>query len=324
MDLILYIVIFIVVLAVTQSLFMLLRSGRFNPEVGRLRREIKGLSAERAGAGNVDIVKKRTLSAIPWLNEALLGLRVPTLSRMERLLVQGDVTQPLGFFLLLSAVSAAGVGFLIFLLTRNLAVSILLAMLAALLPWLYVIVRKRRRLARFEQQLPDALDMIARALKAGHAFNGGLQMVAIEFADPAKVEFRKTLDEINFGVSYEDALRNMADRVDCPDLKFFALSVIIQRQSGGNLAEILEKISYLIRERFKLHGKVKALTGEARASAIILSLLPFFMAATIYILNRSYMEILFRETVGQWMVAGALAMMFLGMLAMKHMVSIKV
>jgi len=324
MDLILFFVIFIVVLAVTQSLFLLLRSGRFNPEVGRLRKEIKGLSADRAGASGVDIVKKRTLSSIPWLNEALLGHKVPTLSRLEKFLAQGDVTQPLGFYLLLSAVSAAGIGFLFFLLSRNLAVSILMAMLAAPLPWLYVMVRKKRRLARFEKQLPDALDMIARSLKAGHAFNGGLQMVVMEFADPAKTEFRKTLDEINFGVGYEDALRNMADRVDCPDLKFFALSVIIQRQSGGNLAEILEKISSLIRERFKLFGKVKALTGEARISAVILSLLPFFMAAAIYFLNRGYLEILIREPVGRIMAVTALVMMIFGIFAMTRMISIKV
>ena len=222
---------------------MLLRSGRFNPEVGRLRREIKGLSADRAGAGGVDIVKKRTLSAIPWLNEALLGLQVPTLSRLERLLVQGDVTQPLGFYLLLSAVLAAASGFSSSCSPATLRSRSCWRCWRPRCPGSTSCVRKKRRLARFEQQLPDALDMIARSLKAGHAFNGGLQMVVMEFADPAKIEFRKTLDEINFGVSYEDALRNMADRVDCPDLKFFALSVIIQRQSGGNLAEILEKIS---------------------------------------------------------------------------------
>ncbi len=142
--------------------------------------------------------------------------------------------------------------------------------------------------------------MIARALKAGHAFNGGLQMVVMEFADPARTEFRKTLDEINFGLSYEDALRNMTERVDCTDLKFFVLSVIIQRQSGGNLAEILEKISGLIRERFKLHGKVMALTGEARISAVILTILPFAIAGAIFILNRPYIEILFQEPVGQY------------------------
>ena len=323
MDLVLFVVIFIVVLAVTQSLFMLVRS-RFNPEVDRLRKEIKSLSSERAAAGGVDIVKRRTLSEIPWLNEILLGLHVPTLSRMERLLAQGDIRQPLGFYLLLTAVLAAGTGLICFMLTRGIAESILAAALAAPLPWLYVLIRKKKRMARFEAQLPDALEMIARALKAGHAFNGGLQMITMEFADPARTEFRKTLDEINFGVSYEDALRNLAERVDCPDLKFFALSVIIQRQSGGNLAEILEKIGYLIRERFKLHGKVKALTGEARASALILSLLPFFMTAVLFFINRPYIEILFKDPVGRLMVVVAVVMMALGILAMKRMVSIKV
>jgi len=166
--------------------------------------------------------------------------------------------------------------------------------------------------------------MIARSLRAGHAFTGGMQMVVMEFAEPARSEFRKTLDEVNFGVSYEDALRNMAERVDCPDLKFFALSVIIQRQSGGNLAEILDKISYLIRERFKLYGKVKALTGEARISAVILSLLPFFMAAVIFVLNRAYLEILFREPVGRFMAGAALVLMVLGIVAMKRMITIRV
>ncbi len=323
MDLILFVVIFIVVLAVTQSLFMLLR-GRFNPEVGRLRREIKGLSADRAGAGGVDIVKKRILSSIPWLNEALLGHKVPTLSRLERLLAQGDVTQPLGFYLLLSAVLAAGAGSLFFLLSRNLAVSILMAVLAAPLPWLYVVreeeaqarpVREAAaRCPRHDRPGPQGRPRLQRGpADGGHGVCRSRQDRVPQ--DPRR-------DQLRLG--YEDALRNMADRVDCPDLKFFALSVIIQRQSGGNLAEILEKISYLIRERFKLHGKVKALTGEARASAVILSLLPFFMTATIYVLNRSYIEILFREPVGRWMVAGALAMMFIGMIAMKRMVSIKV
>jgi tight adherence protein B len=323
MNLILFVVIFIVVLAVIQALFVLLRS-RFNPEVGRLRKEIKSLSADHRRPDRINIVKQRTLSEIPWFNEVLLGFRVSTFSRLERLLAQAGVKQPLGFFLLLSATCAVGAGVLLYLLNRNLPASILLAILAASLPWLWVLTKKRRRLAQFEKQLPDALDMIARALKAGHAFNGGLQMVVMEYSDPVRIEFQKTLDEINFGVGYDEALRNMAERVDCPDLKFFALSVIIQRQSGGNLAEILEKISSLIRERFKLHGKIKALTGEARASAIVLALLPFFMAAVIYFLNQSYLEILFREPAGRVMVIAAVVLMIIGILAMKRMVSIKV
>lgn len=323
MDWVLFVVIFIAVLAVIQSLFVLLRS-RVNPEVGRLRKEIKALSQDQRQPGDVNIVKQRKLSEIPWFNEVLLKFRMPTLNRMERLLAQAGLRQPLGFFLLLSVTVSVCAGMVLFFLSRNLPVSILIAVLAAPLPWIWVIAIKRRRMAQFEKQLPDALDMIARSLKAGHAFNGGLQMVVMEYVDPIRIEFRKTLDEVNFGVSYEDALRNMADRVDCNDLKFFALSVIIQRQSGGNLAEILEQISSLIRERFKLHGKVKALTGEARISAVILSVLPFVMAGVILTVNPSYLEVLFREPVGRAMVAGALALMVTGILIMKRMVSIKV
>jgi tight adherence protein B len=323
MEWVLFIGIFIASLVVLQTLFMVIRS-RYNPEVARLRQEIGALSAARVGGAGVDIVKKRTLSDIPWLNSVLLDLKVPTVSRLERLLEQADVRQPLGFYFLLSAAFAAGALMLIFLVSRSVIFSGIAGSGAALLPWVYLGARKKRRIKQFEQQLPDALDMIARALKAGHAFNGGLQMVVMEFSDPARIEFRKTLDEINFGVSYEDALRNMTERVDCTDLKFFVLSVIIQRQSGGNLAEILEKISGLIRERFKLFGKVRALTGEARISAFILTVLPFAIAAVIFLLNPAYIEVLLREPVGQVMLMAAGIMMLMGIYIMRKMVDIKV
>jgi tight adherence protein B len=325
MEWVLFVGIFIASLVVIQALFMVIRS-RFNPEVSRLRQEIGALSAARAGGGGagVDIVKKRTLSEIPWLNRVLLDLKVPTVSRLERLLEQADVKQPLGFYFLLSAAFAAGTFSLVFTLSRSVPAAAITGIGAAFLPWLYVGARKARRLKQFEQQLPDALDMIARALKAGHAFNGGLQMVVMEFADPARIEFRKTLDEINFGLSYEDALRNMTERVDCTDLKFFVMSVIIQRQSGGNLAEILEKISSLIRERFKLFGKVKALTGEARISAFILTVMPFAIAAVIFWVNPGYVEVLLQEPVGRVMLLGAAVMMAMGIYVMSKMVAIKV
>jgi tight adherence protein B len=323
MDLILFSGIFIVALVAIQALFMMIRSS-FTPEVHRLKREIDALSGTRMGGLGVDIVKKRTLSEIPWLNEILLKFKVPTISRMERLLEQADVKKPLGFYVLLSAALFVGSFSLVYLTSRSVLAAILAGLLAIILPWLYLDYRKKSRLNQFERQLPDALDMIGRALKAGHAFNGGIQMVVMEFADPARTEFRKTLDEINFGLSYEDALRNMTDRVDSTDLKFFVLSVIIQRQSGGNLAEILEKISGLIRERFKLFGKVKALTGEARISAVILTFLPFVIGAIIFILNPAYIGILFQEKVGQIMLIVAVFMMIVGIFVMRRMVGIKV
>lgn len=323
MDLILFLSIFIAVLVLAQALFMFIRS-RFNPELVRLKREISTLSASRNGASEVDIVKKRTLSQLPWLNKILVNLQAPTISRLERLHQQADARQPLGFFILLSVATAAGGAYLTFGLTRSVLAALVGAGLAALLPWVYLSFRKNKRLQDFERQLPDALDMIARALKAGHALTGGFQMVAMEFAEPARTEFRKTLDEINFGQSYEDALRNMSQRFDSPDLKFFVLSVIIQRQSGGNMAEILEKIGSLIRERFKLFGKVKALTGEARISAVVLTILPFAIAASIYFLNRDYLEVLFTEPAGQIMVGAAAVMMVLGIFVMRRMITIEV
>jgi len=323
MDIILFIGIFIAVLVTLQALFLLVRS-RYNPEVVRLKREIGALSAAHNGAAGVDIVKKKTLSQIPWLNEILMNVQAPTISSLERLRQQADARQPLGFFILLSMVAAAGGFYMIFILSLSMLAALIAAVLAAFMPWIFLTYRKKRRLQEFERQLPDALDMIARALKAGHALTGGFQMVAMEFADPARAEFRKALDEINFGVSYEEALRNMTERFDSADLKFFVLSVIIQRQSGGNLAEILEKISSLIRERFKLYGKVRALTGEARISAVILTMLPFATAAVMYFLNRAYIETLFKEPVGVMMVGAAAVMMVLGILVMRRMVTIEV
>ncbi len=323
MDLILFLGIFIVVLVLAQALFMFVRS-RFNPEVVRLKREISTLSAGRNGASGVDIVKKRTLSQIPWLNEILVNLQSADDQPPGTAPPAGRCKAAPG--LLHPSVGGHGGGRSIsdVCYEPECAGGPRRRGAGGLLPWVYLSFRKNRRLRDFERQLPDALDMIARALKAGHALTGGFQMVAMEFADPARTEFRKTLDEINFGQSYEDALRNMSKRFDCPDLKFFVLSVIIQRQSGGNMAEILEKIGSLIRERFKLFGKVKALTGEARISAVVLTILPFAIAASIYFLNRDYLEVLFTEPAGQIMVGAAAVMMVLGIFVMKRMITIEV
>ena len=177
---------------------------------------------------------------------------------------------------------------------------------------------------KFEEQLPDALDMIGRSLRAGHAFSGGLKMVADEFADPIGVEFEKTLNEINFGIGIPEALKSMTRRVDCPDLKFFVISVIIQRETGGNLAEVMENLAYLIRERFKLHGRVKVLTAEGRFSAVVLLAIPFLIALYFYMVQPRYIQPLFTDPIGRKMVTSAIIMMILGSLIMKRMVRIKV
>lgn len=177
---------------------------------------------------------------------------------------------------------------------------------------------------KFQIQLPEALDLIARSLKAGHAFSSGLKIAADEFDDPLGVEFTKTLSETNFGISVTEALKNLSVRVDCADLKYFVVSVIIQQETGGNLAEILENASYLIRERFKLQGTIRALSAEGRLSAVILIVLPVALAFVLYLLNPSYIGLLITEPLGKKMVAFALLLMMLGTLAIGKMIKIKV
>ncbi|MCG2688042.1 type II secretion system F family protein [Candidatus Parcubacteria bacterium] len=177
---------------------------------------------------------------------------------------------------------------------------------------------------KFEAQLPDAIDLIARSLKAGHAFSTGLKMIADEFDDPIGPEFSMVIDEINFGTGFSDAMKNLSSRVDCPDMKFFIIAVILQRETGGKLAEIIENISYIIRERFKLKNKVRAISAEGRISMMILVLLPFALLSALYLINPEYIMTLFVEPTGKIMVTIAGFMMMLGVIIMKKMINIKV
>jgi tight adherence protein B len=202
----------------------------------------------------VDLVRRRLMSEIPWFNRLLLNVRLPIVDRIDRAAVQANLPYPVGVYLLSSAIFAVFGFAAASFATRWFLVRLAVGVVLGWMPILYIYIKKRRRVSHFEEQLPEAMDMLARSLKAGHAFTGGLQMVGQEFRDPVGTEFSKTLDEINFGVAYEDALKNLSSRIDSDDLNLFVISVIIQRTSGGNLAEILENIGRLIRERFKLKG----------------------------------------------------------------------
>jgi len=215
--------------------------------------------------------------------------------------------------------------FLFHILTKSLLLAILAGLALGYLPFLYLILKKNSRMRKFDAQLPDALDLVARALKAGHAFPSGLQMVAKEFNEPIGTEFAKVVEENNFGVGVEEALRNMTQRINgSPDLKFFAIAVMIQRETGGNLAEILESIARVIRERFKLMGNIQTLSAEGRISAWILSLLPFFIAFFIMCTNPQYITVLRTDPAGKLLVVVALLMMIFGIVVMKKMIKIKV
>ena len=194
----------------------------------------------------------------------------------------------------------------------------------ASLPFLFLRVKRSRRLRSFEEQFPEALDLISRALKAGHAFATGLKMVADEMPEPVGPEFRKTFDEQNFGLPLKDALENLTVRIPVIDVRFFATAVLIQRETGGNLSEILENLAHVVRERFKILRQVRVYTAHGRLTGYVLLALPAVLSIALMFINPEHMNLLFRERIGQMMLLTALVMQTFGFLWIKQIVKIEV
>jgi tight adherence protein B len=192
------------------------------------------------------------------------------------------------------------------------------------LPFLVLRIKRNRRMHAFEEQFPEALDLIARALKAGHAFATGLKMVADEMEDPVGPEFRKTFDEQNFGLPLKDSLENLTHRIPVLDVRFFSTAVLIQRETGGNLSEILENLAHVVRERFKILRQVRVYTAHGRLTGYVLLALPAFLSIALMFINPEHMNLLFRERMGQQMLMAAIVMQTCGFLWIKRIVKIEV
>ena len=321
MEILIGIAIFISIVLLMQGFYFVFRTMR-NPEKREVKERLRTISSLGYRDQRLDIERKKLMSKIPWFNRFLSAFR--WLDSLHRLLEQANSKQPLGVFLLLSFLLAF-IGLIIgFRGTSNLFAGILLAILLGIIPFFYIHLKKKRRMEKFQQQLPEALDLMARALKAGHAFSGGLKMVADEMGDPIGIEFARTMGEINFGVDFPEALKNLSSRVDCPDLKFFIISVTLQRETGGNLVEILEKIANLIRERFKLQGRVRVLAAQGKLSAAILIALPFVVGLGFSILNPKYIRILGGDPIGKVLVIFALLFIIFGIVVIRKIIDIKV
>jgi tight adherence protein B len=200
----------------------------------------------------------------------------------------------------------------------------MVALFTGSLPFMWLLLRRRKRLKQFAAQLPEAMEMLARALRSGQSFGFGMNMVASEMGQPIGKEFNRVFEEQNLGIPMEQSLREMTERIPNLDLKFFVTAVILQRQTGGDLAEILDKIGELIRDRFRIWGQVQALTGEGRLSGVVLLALPIVLFFTVYHLNPNYIMLLFTDPMGTKMLAVAIIMQVLGALTIRKIVNIKV
>jgi tight adherence protein B len=314
-------IIFSISVIVIELLIYTYRSFRSPDRAKVLKRLRKSIYVEDE-QGGTEIVKKTVLSEIPFLNRLLI--KTPGMLKFDSLLTQANAKYPIGFYILL-ALFLALTGFLIgtSVIKNNLA-ALMLLFIGGAFPSLYLTTLKRKRVQKFRRQLPEALDLMARALKAGHAFTNGMRLAADEFDDPLGPEFAETLDEINFGLSVPDALINLARRIDCSEIKYFVVAVTLQRETGGNLAELMGTLSYLIREKFKFQGKVRTLSAEGKLSAIVLIALPFLMTGWLHFSKPDYLETLFMDSIGKVMIIGAVVMMIIGIFVMKKLVTIEV
>jgi tight adherence protein B len=294
-----------------------------SPQSRTLKRRLRGGAARpKEGLESLEILRQRKLSDLPWLNGILSAMS--NLGGLEKILQQANSQMPLGVFLLLSAVLGV-VGMVVAaFMDYPLLVAGGVGLVCLMLPLMKIKMQRTARFKDFERQLPEALDLMARALRAGHAFSVGMKMVGDEFPDPIGPEFNRTVEEISFGIDTPEAMGNLNDRVVSTDLKFFITALVVQRETGGNLAEIIEAISRLIRQRFELLGRVKALSAEGRLSGIVLFVMPFVMGAVLWWMNEDYMRLLIEDDLGLMMLGGAGLLMLFGAAIMKKMCDIKV
>jgi tight adherence protein B len=271
----------------------------------------------------LEIVRKESFSDIPWLHELLATMR-----RFQPLRVlhrQADCRIPLGSFVLATPLLGL-LGFIggMSILHFPFVLAVLPAALFGAAPSGYLYWLKTQRMKQFDRQLPEALELISRALKAGHALSVGLKLVGEEAADPIGIEFRRVFDEVSMGVGLPQALQNMTDRLNSVDLRFFVTSVLVQRETGGNLAEIIDSLASLIRKRFELQLKVRALSAEGRFSGIILFCLPIILCMLLYQINPEYMGLLFTDPIGQTLAMIGGSLMTTGAFVIKRLIAIKV
>ncbi len=291
------------------------------PVAKRIEQRLRALSAGGDASEELSILRQRLLSETPVLGRLLL--HIPRIHQLDWLLLQSGLRLNVAGFIGLTLL-AAGAGIGLAALLALPAAMVALAAAVGALPLVYVSSARQKRLYTVDQQLPDGLDLMGRAMRAGHALPRALQMVGDEMPEPLGGEFRITSDELNYGVSLLDALTRLAARVPSTDLRYFVISVLIQRETGGNLAQLLDNISALIRARFKLLGSVRVLSAEGRLSAWILTIMPFAVATAIYAVNPTFLAALWIDPVGLKMVCGALGLMILGIFWMWRITKIRV
>ncbi len=315
------IALFIAVVFLLEGLYMSWNASR-GPVAKRIAQRLKLMSDQGKSGENPHLLKQRVLSKLPALQRLLS--HIPRIDTFDRWLEQSGLEMSMARLCAAALACFAGLFALLWLLKVPVAVAAACGLVAGAIPFAVVISAQRKRMRAIEEQLPDALDLISRALRAGHSFSSAIQMVGQELADPLASEFRIVFDEVNYGIPMQDALKHLSARVPGTDVGFFVVAVLIQRETGGNLAELLGKIATLVRERLRLFGQIRVYSAEARLSAWILGLLPIVLVLVLNIVNPRFMRILWTDPTGEKILAVISVMMIVGAIWMRKLIRIKV
>lgn len=287
-----------------------------------LDRRLRGLGAIERNLPRVEVERDDRYSAVPWLDRLLRGLNLG--ERLELMLYQSGVNLKAGVLVLLVALFALG-GYLVGVtVTRRVMPGLLTLAITGPLPYFYVLLRKGQRMQAFAREFPDALDLLVSALRAGLSFSAAMQMVSEESPEPIRSEFAVTVEEQALGLDFREALVNLTRRVDSLDLRFFVTAVVLQRETGGNLAEILENTARLIRDRFRVLGDIRTFTAQGRLTGAVLVALPLAMALYTYAIQPDYFRPMLETEGGRNALIVAGTMQVIGMFVIRKIVSIKV
>jgi tight adherence protein B len=279
-------------------------------------------SGEREPSQELALLRDEVLSKIPALDNLLR--RSSSISNLQTLLEQADVKSRAGNVLLLCLLSGAGLGLILLVFSPFPQFAWLGLIIGGFLPYFYANYKRSKRFSKFEELFPEAIDTLARAVRAGHAFTTALELIASELGEPVASEFRKLYEEQKFGLPVRDALINLTERVPLVDVKFFVTAVMLQRETGGNLAEILDNLSYVIRERFKIMRQVRVHTAQGRMTMMLLMGLPPIIVVTMQTMNPLFIRPLFDDPIGHLLIVVGITLQTIGYFVIRRIIQIQV
>jgi tight adherence protein B len=316
-------IVFLVVALGIFSLGSLLDQRRARARLIKERLATVQKAPERAPEEELALLRDEQLSQIPALDNLLR--RSERISAIQKMLAQAGMSLRAGNFLGVSVLTAVAVAIVAFVLTRNNpAVAWAALVIGFLLPYSYASFRRNKRFEKFEELFPEAIDTLARAVRAGHAFTTALEMISNEVAEPVCSEFRKLYEEQKFGMPVRDALMNLTERIPLVDVKFFVTAVMLQRETGGNLAEILDNLSYVIRERFKIQRQVRVYTAQGRLTMGLLMGMPPVIVVTMLALNPAFIQPLFNDPLGHTLLVAGITLQTIGYFVIRKIIRIQV